>query len=184
MKEELLSICIIGNNDELQTKWTRNFAEGKGYDTKHMIGYDIKTHRIQVKNYLVKLFIKDSSGKKYTIDASGRKIYPKKSRRKEVLKTKLGASGGIITFDKGDRDSFEAITDFYKEFYEVNPPDVPLNVVGLITEPMEITTEEGQDLVVKLDAAYYETEPINNDITAKILEDLTLKMMKSYRHVR
>jgi hypothetical protein len=105
-------------------------------------------------------------------------------RKQNIKEEYLRACGGIITFDKGDRDSFEAVTDLYREFYVVNPKEkVPLSVVGLITESMEITTKEGHLLAIGLSAPYYETKPLNTDITSKILEDLTIRMIDSKHRI-
>ncbi|UCG02694.1 MAG: hypothetical protein JSW11_01630 [Candidatus Heimdallarchaeota archaeon] len=144
LDEYLLLICIIGIPDELKTRMVRTFAEGK-FTTDYLptLGFDITTKQIQVDNSNIKLILVDTSGQEFFDEL-----------RSSHYRT---ASAAIITFDKGDRDSFIAVKKWYKEFVnEINRfykkqkttitdvehdprMEVPIALVGFITKEEPIT---------------------------------------------
>lgn len=135
-EEYLCKICIIGIPDKLKTTMVRIFTEGKfSQDYLPSLGVDITTKQIQINNNNVKLILVDTSGKEFF--GKDRPSYYR------------GASAAIITFDKGDRDSFMTVKKWYKEFVNeidrVKKPrfQVPIALVGFImkSEPkVELST--------------------------------------------
>lgn len=162
--EELLKICVMGST-EFKTSFIRRFAEGK-VTTNYLptLGVDITTKQIQIDNYNVKLIVVDTIGQE--LDSRLRPSYYR------------GAAAFIIIFDKGDRDSFNAVNEWYKEFRKHIPhPSVPVALVGIITKSEDVTSDEGQNLADALNTLYYEIphsgkgfEQIFHDLTRKVLE--------------
>lgn len=142
--EYLLKICIVGSTD-LKTGWIRRFTTGK-FTTKYLpiLGVDITTKQIQVEGDNIKLILVDTAGQEFY--AKSRPSYYR------------GASAAIIIFDKGERQSFDAIKGWIKEFHKHIPDQrVPIGLVGLITDTEEVTTKEGQALITKINMKYYES---------------------------
>ncbi|MFW9906137.1 MAG: Rab family GTPase [Candidatus Thorarchaeota archaeon] len=120
--EYLLKVCILGFPEELKTDWVRRYAEGK-FTTDYLpiLGVDITTKQIHVNCNNVKLILVDTASQEFF-----GKVRPSYYR---------GASAAIITFDKGDRDSFNAVKKYYNEFEKYIPHgSIPITLVGFITK--------------------------------------------------
>lgn len=120
--EYLLKVCILGFPGELKTDWVRRYAEGK-FTTDYLptLGVDITTKQIHVNCNNVKLILVDTASQEFF-----GKLRPSYYR---------GASAAIITFDKGDRDSFKAVKKYYYEFKKYIPQvSIPITLVGFITK--------------------------------------------------
>ncbi|MFX1286606.1 MAG: hypothetical protein ACFFB5_23415 [Promethearchaeota archaeon] len=183
--EYFMKICIMGAARELKTRMVRTFA-GEKFTTDYLptLGIDITTKQIRVNNNKVKLAL---------VDALEQPSYQ-------------GASAAIITFDKGDRNSFKAAKDFYMEVkrhlkpnktksllimrrhprlfpeeeveeYESSDVVIPIFLIGFITNSEEITTLEGQNLAEELKFFYYETKLTDKETIAKIFEDLAARVL-------
>ena len=162
--ELLLKVCMLGSPKEINTKLLRALAPGK-FTTNYLptLGVDITTLSIQVEGVPVKLFLVDTAGQEFF-----GKLRPSYYR---------GASIGLLTFDKSDRASFQATLDFFedlKKYTDLRAPipcergkpsrsvDMPLALIGIITNGSEISFEEGRSLADQLGMSYYEwsiTEP-------------------------
>lgn len=142
--EWILKICIIGSNDDLTLKFGRLTADS-GFSSNYMAttGVDIPTKRITINGQRAKLIIMNISG-----HMSFLKI------RKSYF---TGAIGCIILFDKGNRESFEQIADFYAEFRQHKPePWIPILIIGIKTDKEEVSTEESKRLAETLTNLYSE----------------------------
>ncbi|MFX1508035.1 MAG: Rab family GTPase, partial [Promethearchaeota archaeon] len=116
--EYLLKVCILGFPGELKTDWVRRYAEGK-FTTDYLptLGVDITTKQIHVSCNNIKLILVDTANQEFF-----GKLRPSYYR---------GASAAIITFDKGDRDSFKAVKKHYNEFKKYIPQGlIPITLVG------------------------------------------------------
>ena len=118
--EYLLKICIIGLPGELKTKMIPVFVERKFHiDYPSTLGVSIVTKEIKVDGTKVKLILVNTAGQEFF-----GKLRPSYYR---------GASAAIITFDKGDRDTFKAVKKWYKELWK-HTGSVPIALVGFITK--------------------------------------------------
>ncbi|MFX0013695.1 MAG: hypothetical protein ACFFB2_11175 [Promethearchaeota archaeon] len=184
--KELLKICLIGYPSELKNNWVRSYAEGK-FTTNHLPtqGVDIMTKQIQVDGNNIKLILMDIASQEFF--------------RKCQLSYYHG-SAAVITFDKSNRDSFNAVNDWYKEIKSIHL-SIPIAIVGFIMKEVytptflkiqndrslhptkeelfeEIITDE-QSLVEEMGFSYYEIKPSDKKITSQIFYDLTLKVLKA-----
>ena len=161
----LLKICLIGYPSEVKTDWVRRFAEGK-FTTNYLPiqGVDITTKQIQVDGNTIKLILVDTAGQKFF-----GKLRPSYYR---------GASAAIITFDKGDRDTFKAVKKWYREFKKHIPAvSVPIALVGFLAEPEVVTSEMGENLADELGLSYNEVSSYQADQLHQIIENLTRKVL-------
>lgn len=115
--EQLLKICIVGSSD-LKTEWIRRYAEGK-FTADYLLthGMDITTKQIQVDGNNIKLILVDIASQEYF-----GKLGPSYYR---------GSAAAVITFDKSNRDSFNAVKDWYKEIKSIHL-SIPIALVGFI----------------------------------------------------
>jgi GTPase SAR1 family protein len=183
--KELYKICLIGSPSELKNNWVRRFAEGK-FTTSYLPtqGVDILTKQIQVDGNSIKLILVD--------------ITSQDSFRKSLASYYRGSSAAVITFDKSNSDSFNAVKDWYKEIKSIHL-SIPIALVGFITKKVntptflkiqrdrslpptkeelyeELITDE-QSLAEELGFSYYETRPNDTKITEQIFHDLILKTL-------
>ena len=167
-EEYLLKICLVGHPSELKTKLIRSFVEGKWTQNRFptpTLGVDITTKQIKVDDSNVKLILVDTAGQEFF-----GKLRPSYYR---------GASAAIITFNKGDRETFNAIRGWYKEFRRHIPSSsVPIALVGIITESEEVTTDEGQNLAKEHRSSYYETDVTDIETITTVVKELTLKVIR------
>ncbi|MFX0206965.1 MAG: hypothetical protein ACFFDT_13340 [Candidatus Hodarchaeota archaeon] len=158
---ELLKICLMGHPTELKNKWVRRFAEGK-FTTNYLPiqGVDIMTKQIQVDGNYIKLIL---------VDVASQEFF-----RKKQTSYYRGASTAIITFDKGDRDSFKAVRRWYKEFVnDINRLkrsryQVPIALVGFITKAESVTPT-----FLKIQKRLKNTDWINKGDIEEIDEEVT-----------
>lgn len=112
-----------------------------------------------------------------------------------------GSAAGIITFDKGDRASFDVVQDLIQEatdsirlenakFLAIQRrhpqlfpdplPSTPLVLIGLISDSDTITKEEGQTLAEELGISYYETRPTDQETIEKIFHTIIRDVLKEF----
>ncbi|MHA2326704.1 MAG: Rab family GTPase [Promethearchaeota archaeon] len=144
--EYLLKICGIGSVSELQTAFIRSFAENK-FDRNDLpiLGVDITTKRIEIEGNLIKLIL---------VNVAGEEEF--KENRPAYYR---GASALIIFFDKGDRQSFNDILEWKKEFKTMITSPIPMIIVGFQAETEEVTTEEAKHLAGQIDSIFFECTP-------------------------
>ncbi len=165
MDEWLLKVCIVGSNTDLNHRFGNLTADSR-YSKNYLptSGFDIPIKRLKVDNEIVKLIIVILAGEEFF------RISRKGKYR--------GASGCLILFDKGEKDTFIAIPDWYKEFTDICGSSVPIAMVCIETDKEEITIEEGQRLAEQLNIGYYETTIKDKQKVSQILDDFTTKMLR------
>ncbi|MFX0207032.1 MAG: Rab family GTPase [Candidatus Hodarchaeota archaeon] len=165
ISEYLIKVSVIGSSRQLQTRFIRSFVGGKFTPDYLTAGCDISTKWIQVDSTNIQLLLFDISGK-----IIFNELRPKYYR---------GSSAALIGFDMGDRASFKAVEDWYKEFRQFIPHStVSIALVGLITKLEKIITAEGQNLAEDLGIYYYETYIKDKNTIEGIFHDLAYKVLE------
>ncbi|MHA1944854.1 MAG: Rab family GTPase [Candidatus Hodarchaeales archaeon] len=163
--EFLLKICILSRNSEISSQFGRLIATGFfDKDYSPTLGVDIPTRKIIVNGDTIKLIIVITRGEEFF-----GKLRPNYYR---------GASAAILLFDKGDRKSFEGISDLLNEFKQHIPHKVPITLVGVKTGSEKISKEEGQQLAQELELHYFESYPISKIRVLRIFKFLARKVIK------
>ncbi|MHA2053620.1 MAG: leucine-rich repeat domain-containing protein [Candidatus Hodarchaeales archaeon] len=165
-QEYLLKICCIGSVDDLKTEFIRRFADNV-FDVNYLPtqGVDITTKRIEVNNQPIKLILVDTAGQEFF-----GKLRPSYYR---------GASALIIFFDKGDRQSFDAVLEWKKEFKKWVSIPIPITIVGFQAESEEVTREEAEQLALQLNTSYFECLPSQSGKEVDhIFQDLARKVIE------
>ena len=163
--EYLIKICILGRNSEINIQFGRLIATGFfDKDYSPTLGVDIPTRKIIVNGDTIKLIIVVTAGQEFFDE-----LRPNYYR---------GASAAILLFDKGDRKSFEGISDLFNEFKQHIPHKVPITLVGVKTESEKISKEEGQQLAQELGLHYFESYPISKIRALRIFKFLARKVIK------
>ena len=163
----LLLFSIIGNCDKLTPKFIRYYAGGTyAQDYLPTIGHDITTKKITVKDTVTKLILLNlASGKFFN------KLRPSLYR---------GNSACIIVFDKSDRQSFDAVSDWLEDFRKhvdswIVDSIIPVVLLGINTKEEDVSTDEGKALAELLDLPYFETTAPKFEKANEIFEYLTRK---------
>ncbi len=180
-EELLFKICVMGSPSPSKTRLIKLFTSGKfPSDSLPFLGVDFSTKKVQVDHTSVNLFIVDSGDLK----PDGR-IKPSYYR---------GASAAIITFDKSSRSSFMTIKDWYnelkrhtslqiKERSELSDLsktfDMPLALIGFISESENVTSSEGKSLADELSMAFYELDSTNFSIIEQIFHSIIQKILEN-----
>ena len=172
--EYTLKICVLGSVSELKTEFIHFFAERKfNFDyVKEVImpkvGVDISTKIINVDDNEVKLILVDTAGQEFF-----GKLSPSYYQ---------GASAVTILFDKCDRQSFETVPNWLREFQKYIGSDVPIALVGLITQceenSQEILSEEGSKLAAQLNMTYFESSPTDRQKSYEIFSHLSRQVIE------
>ena len=157
--EYSLKICVIGTYDGIRTDFIHTFL-GVNFQPS-VLGVDIHTIRIVVDDQPIKLII---------VSPNTAQFY-RRNRPSYVR----GASACIIFFDKDNRQSFEDVPKWYKEFKKTIPKPIPIALVGFIVDEEEITYDEGSAQAYELDLTYFECNPTDKEEATKIFEFLAAK---------
>ncbi len=179
----IFRFCFIGSPVEIKSKWIDKYPEGE-FESSHLVpGFGVYLIKITMDSQPVLLFT----------------MYPIAKETPERWREKAYrvASGAIITFDMEDRNSFEAVQDWYEEFKAAThlksraidkkgkikgKYDTPIMLIGLITENKEVTTKEGQNLADTLGIGYEETKVDDTEKTKQILKNLTRMVMERMKN--
>jgi len=167
-----LKVIIMGLKDEQKNKLFPIPSEVEGSNIT--IGVEFHRKMVEIYDKIVELQIWDVTGnKKFSL------LRPKYY---------LGATGAIITYDKGDRESFELAKKFYSELKKVTNlkfklkeikgvyVDISITLIGF-GESKLVTSEEGQSLAKELGAYYYEMSEIDEQIFGEALSYLSLQVI-------
>ncbi len=162
--EYLLKICAVGSGKVGKTALIRKFAENK-FDTNYLptLGVDITTKKIQVDDTQVKLILVDTAGQEFF-----GKLRPSYYR---------GASAVSIFFNRGDRLSFHAVTNWLNEFRKYVQPAVPLALVGITFGSDLVSSEEGKELAKTLNGRYFECPSTNGPYIHEVFESLSRQVI-------
>lgn len=172
--EYMLKICVLGSVSELKTEFIHFFAEGKFnlHYVKEVImptlGVDISIKIINVDDNEVKLILVDTAGQEFF-----GKLRPSYYR---------GASVATILFDKCDRQSFETLPNWLREFQKYIGPDVSITLVGLITQceenSQEIPSEKGSKLAALFNMTYFGSSPTDRQKSYEIFSHLARQVIE------
>ncbi|MHA2170334.1 MAG: GTP-binding protein [Candidatus Hodarchaeales archaeon] len=162
--EYLLKICAIGSGNVGKTALIRKFAENK-FDTNYLptLGVDITTKIIEIDNDPIKLILVDTAGQEFF-----GKLRPSYYR---------GASACTIVFSQSDRQSFEAVPNWWREFCDYIPHSVPLALIGVTSDSEVVSSEEAQCLATLLNCGYFECTLKNGPQLAKVFEYLARQVI-------
>jgi small GTP-binding protein len=155
-----IKICVIGSPYDLKNKFLRRFGVPK-FDKNYLptLGMDLITNNIEINGKNIILIIVDTAGQEFF-----GKLRPSYYR---------GASAAVITFDKANKSSFLHVEDWLAEFRKHMPdPQIPIALVGFITNTEEVSTEMGQQLATQLKLDYYETTVTNGQMAEQIFGNL------------
>ncbi|MFW9780545.1 MAG: hypothetical protein ACFFE8_17015, partial [Candidatus Heimdallarchaeota archaeon] len=89
-----------------------------------------------------------------------------------------GASAIIILFDKGDRSSFEAVSDWFDEIKQYLRHVIPTALVGIKSGVDTISTEEGERVAQELGFHYFESLPNSKIRVFRIFKFLVRKIIE------
>ena len=145
---------IIGNHEVGKTSLIRQFVERKfSHDYRATIGLNIFAHNFDFQGNEISVSLWDLGAQQYF--KRFRKIYYK------------GAEAAFIVYDLTNRESFEKIGDWHKEFTELTDEiDIPIVIVGNkvdLSEQQVTSTAEGQALAKSLSKtglSYIETSAL------------------------
>lgn len=163
--EWVLMICVMGSISDLNIKIGRLTAITKfSRDYTPSILVDICTTRITLDDQSIKLLLVIIPGDEYLA------LFDKSHR----LSFYKGAFSSLILFDKGNRESFERVVEWCDEFRHVVGKDKHVVILGILTNAVEVATEEGQQLAEKLKAGYYESTIDDKEKITQILSNLVM----------
>ncbi|NHJ02544.1 MAG: hypothetical protein EAX86_10440 [Candidatus Heimdallarchaeota archaeon] len=170
-EEYLLKICFVGTS-KYKTQLIREYAEGK-FSTNYLptLGVDVTTKKIQITNNLVKLILVDTVGQEFF--GKTRSSYYR------------GASIVLFVFDLIDRNSFNAISDYYKEFEHQFPesPIPPTALIG-IEEPNKAGLNYLRQMIEKIRRLLRKSiSPKKIPINLEEAKTLAEKYQMPYYHV-
>ncbi len=163
LDDSTLRFCIIGIPDDLKTQLIRSFTKSRSSTDSNRLKSRVESIKTQIviknaKYDYFDLFLTD-------IVEHFAQLQPGYFRE---------ASGVIVTFDKGDRNSFTSVAGWCKRFH-IYIPNIPVALVGFITDLEEVVTTEGRRLATRLGASYYEIQPSNKEGIINIFHDLASK---------
>ncbi len=163
--EYLLKICAIGSKSADKTALIRRYTENK-FDTNYLptLGVDISTKRIEIDNNPVKLIVVDTAGQEFF-----GKLRPSYYR---------GASACTIIFNQNDRNSFDDVLNWWKEFNKYISANVPLALIGLTSDSKEVSSKEGECLADFLNCGYFECSLENGPKLAVVFEYLARQVIE------
>jgi hypothetical protein len=89
------------------------------------------------------------------------------------------ASFCIITYDKSNRDSYNAVKDWYNDIRTtIISQNIPIALVGFITNSEEITRGKGQELADELGMIYFEAKTSDKEGVIEIYKNLVRKSLE------
>ena len=177
----MIKICLLGKRTKITYEFSRLTAEFKNEISPP--GRNIVAKTVEIDKKKIKVILDAIDCEAMTIGKpdptycqGGFVILPGKKfstpSRKE-LNYHIGASGGIIIFEKNKRETFNAALEYYKELLNNTNSNFPITIVGIISDTEEVTTEEGEQLADKLNCSYFETELTNHVEIENIIHAVT-----------
>ena len=165
--EYLMKISIIGSEDELKGQFMHNYT-GEPFDEDKLLyyGLDISTKKTVINETATKLIFVITANTEF-FGQLRRNYY-------------RGASACVVIFDKSDRQSFDAVPYWLKEFRKHIPqPGIPVALVGIETNSKKIiTSDEVKALAEQLNMIYFETSSPTFENSQKIFDYLAREVIK------
>ena len=140
MQEYLLKLAIVGTETIEREKV---FRKEEKNDDSELLGVDITTEIINLKDKEVKLIVVDTRG-----DKKFENLRPRYYK---------GAKGILIVFSYNNRKSFEEIPQWIREIGKHHPEDLPkICLIGIKGGKEVICREEVEFLIKEYQFSYYE----------------------------
>jgi len=158
----LLKIIVVGDGAVGKTALSVRFTEGTFKDDYKMtIGVGFSLKMIDVDGSRSKLQIWDTGGQEQF--SYVRPLYYK------------GSLGGLVVFDRTNRQSFLNIPKWFKEVYDNCGNTLPLILVGNKVDlpDIQVTTEEAQALAKEFNTIYFDASAKSGKSVNTIFETLT-----------
>ncbi|MFW9780578.1 MAG: hypothetical protein ACFFE8_17180 [Candidatus Heimdallarchaeota archaeon] len=190
--EYILKISIVGSPTNLTNQLVRAVADDTTEESLlFTFGFDFWTKRIQVETSLVRLILMNTIGKDQDPEGPRRRRYYENS------------SAAVITFDKGSRNSFNHVVDYYnevkglKEEYKEKAlrvwdgkgakgnlrlwEGIPLALIGIITGVEEVRAAEGRIFAEEREMWYYELGLQEREKILQLFVDLAKRCLQRMR---
>jgi hypothetical protein len=191
--EYLLKVIIVGKPLDLIAQMVHLQKDPKIHPPS--LGFDFNSRRIKIGQSSVKLMlfsqIRPQTISKEIIDKyynnidefmkDYREYYGKEygGKLESPYSWYRGTSFCIITYDKSSRDSYNAVKDWYNDIRTtIISQDIPIALVGFITNSEEITSGKGQELADELDMIYFETKTTDKEGVIEIYKNLARKSLE------
>ncbi|MHA1378911.1 MAG: GTP-binding protein [Candidatus Helarchaeota archaeon] len=158
----LLKVIAVGDGAVGKTALTIRYTQGTFKDDYKMtIGVDFSLKMVETDGIRSKLQVWDTGGQEQF--AYVRPLYYK------------GSLGGIVVFDKTNRQSFLNVPRWFKEVYDNCSNTIPLILVGnkIDLPDIQVTTEEAEELAKEFNTVYFEASAKSGKSVKDIFETLT-----------
>ncbi len=177
-----LKILIMGLNFDQKSKLFTILAQPAKIQTQKIsIGVEFYTKMVEIYNKIVELQIWDISGETKF-----------KFLRSTYFK---GSHGVIITYDKGDLESFKLAKEYYVELKKATNlkfklrkkkgvyGDISIILIGL-GDSKVINSEEGQSFAKEIGAKYYEITETEEEIFEEALTYLSFQIITKFQRLK
>ena len=177
-----LKILIMGLNIGQKSKLLPLYTQPANIQTQKIsIGVEFYTRMVEVYDKIIELQIWDISGE--TKFEFLRSMYYK------------GSLGVIITYDKGNRESFKLAKEYYVELKKATNlkfklrkkkgvyGDISIILIGL-GDSKVINSEEGQSFAKEIGAKYYEITETEEEIFEEALIYLSFQIINIFQRLK
>jgi len=169
---ENIKIGCFGDSNVGKTLLTKKYIKDNKLDSL--------LSTIGVENYTTKRILSDGEKYKITIyDTAGQEKY-----RSLSLNSIRHCEGVILMYDITNRESFNSISEWIKNIYEMQNKDFPLILIGNkldLKNQREISEEEGTKEAEKYKTEYFETSAIEGINVEKPFDELLNKIISKNR---
>jgi len=169
----IFKIVLGGEGGVGKTTLVQQFVQGEfEKDYKATIGAQIMKKELEFPEWNVKV--------RFTIwDLAGQAQFAR------VRQTYVaGAKAGFIVFDVTRRETFDSISNWFKEIHRVDDSVILILVGNKIDLPNRVvSTEEGKQLGDSLGIPYIETSALNVDIVNEAFKSMAFLLIQEYRRL-
>ena len=164
MEDSIYKFCIIGVPDELVQKILDKYTGSQRSDeTWKMLGIDIRTKIIEIRDIKVKLLIVTIS----SVAHRTRKTYYE------------GGYGVMFMYDREIPDSIESMDQHIRTAQQVVGNQGIYRLVGVETGKNLISTKEGQQLAREMGVAFSEIKENDRITFTKIVAEMVGELLAS-----
>jgi hypothetical protein len=164
MEDSIYKFCIIGVPDELVQKFLDKYTRSQRSEESWIVGVDIRTKRIEIREIKVKLIIVAVSSVTY-LDRIRKTYYE-------------GGYGVMFMYDREKPDSIESIDQHIRVAQQVIGNEGIYRLVGVETGKNLISTTEGQQLAQKMDIDFSEIKENDQRAFTKIVANMTREILE------
>ena len=168
---ESIIIGCLGESGVGKTYLTRKYVHDNNVD------FNIPT--VGIEYFMIKKIL--SNGKKYKIkiyDTAGQERY-----KSLALNSIRHCEGVILMYDITNRKSFDSISEWTNNIYELKDHDFPFILIGNkcdLKDQREVSEEEGFEKAEKYKVTYYETSAKEGINIEKPIDELLNNIIKKY----